>query len=241
MRLRIMKGLLALGFAGACCTGPALAQNREKAWEIFPYVGYAFYASPKLGDSIRVQSDFPVGFNTISTVTSTIDDTYSFGLRFGYHWTKHQEAEFGFGGHSTTGDILLNKKVVDRTDPTNVTSDVDKGETLSIDFIVAHANYTYNFFLHRRDKIVAYVSGGVGVIDTSLFGQTADPDLVPILDELIGDEANLMYNYGVGIRFFGGRRAGIRLDVRRFDYSAERGDQNYLEVGLGVTIVVGGA
>ncbi len=192
MRRIIIKGVLAAVIAGFCFATPLRAQNREKAWELYPYLGYVKFAS-KVG----------------------LDDSPSLGLNFAYHWTKRHEVEFGFGGTST--------------------NDTASGK-FSADLITARVNYVYNIFLHRRDKIVAFVTAGAGVLDFSTFGFTTNP-------KLVGDEQDFMYNYGVGVRFFGGERAGLRLDARKVDYSKKGGggSQNYLEVTLGVTLVLGGA
>ena len=240
MRSRIGGGLLALGIVALAACGDALAQNREKAWEMYPYVGYVSYGSPNFDDGTVVQTGFPPGKNTISVVTSTIDDSTSFGFRFAYHWTKHQQIEFGFGGHSTSAEIDLAKTVVDQAPP-NTSVTTFKSEGVKIDFLVAQINYIYNFFLQRRGKVVAFVSGGTGVVNTSIFGQSADPDMVKVLDQVVGDEVDLSWNFGGGIRLFGGRRTAFRFEVQRFGYAAGRGNQDYLEGTIGLSIVVGGA
>jgi len=241
MRSRIIRGLIGFGAVGLCLTGTAFGQNREKAWELYPYVGYVRYGAPNLGDTTFVKKNVPTGFDTTDIITSTIDDNFSFGFRFAYNWTKHQEVEFGFGGNSTKAQVFLTETIVDNTLPLVPDTTTYHAEDLSVDFLVGQANYTYNFFPTRRDRLVLYVSAGMGVVNTSIFGNTADPLLTPVLDELIGDEVDLMYNYGGGVRLFGGRRTGARLEVRQFKYSADRGDQDYLEVTLGLSIVVGGA
>lgn len=189
---RIIKGILAAAVAGFCLATPAKAQNREKAWEVYPYAGYIKFAS-----------------------TAGLDDSPSLGLDFAYHWTKRHEVEFGFGGTST--------------------NDSASGD-FSADLITARVNYVYNIFLQRRDKVVAFVTAGAGVLEFSTFGFTTDPSLV-------GDEQDFMYNYGAGIRFFGGERAGFRIEARKIDYAAKgaAGNQSYLEVTMGLTLVLGGA
>jgi hypothetical protein len=241
MRSRIIKGLLGLGAAWLCVTGTALAQNREKAWELYPYVGYVRYGAPNLGDTTTLKTNVPTGFNTTDVITSTIDNNFSFGFRFAYNWTKHQEVEFGFGGNSTKAQVLLTETMEDILPPLTTPPPTYHAGDLSVDFLVGQANYTFNFFPTRRDRLVLYVSAGVGLVNTSVFGNTADPLLTSVYDDLVGDEVDLMYNYGGGVRLFGGRRTGGRLEIRQFKYSAARGDQDYLEVTLGLSIVVGGA
>lgn len=177
--------------SGAVLAGSARAQNREQAWELFPYLGYA-----RFGES------------------AGLDDELAYGFRFGYHFTKQQMIEFGFAGASTK-DSATGK--------------------FNADLVAGHVNYIYNFFLHRRDRVVLYVGGGLGIINFSTFGITPDPDLV-------GDENDLMYNYGGGARFFGGEKVGLRIDVRRLNWKSDTDqDQNYVEASVGVTVVVGGA
>lgn len=139
-------------------------------------------------------------------------DTWDLGFRFGYHWTKKQMVEFGFFGGSTDSP------------------DID----VTVDLLGGQVDYLYNFFVHRRDKVVLFACGGIGLINTSSFGFVSDP-------ELIGDEVHLSYNFGGGVRFFGGPRAGFRMDLRRVTFSDSDADVNYLEATVGLTVVLGGA
>ena len=141
-----------------------------------------------------------------------IDDTWDLGFRFGYHWTKKQMVEFGFFGGSTESP------------------DID----VTVDLLGGQVDYLYNFFVHRRDKVVLFAAGGIGLINTSSFGFVSDP-------ELIGDEVHFSYNFGGGVRFFGGPRAGFRMDLRRVTFSDSDADVDYLEATVGLTVVLGGA
>jgi len=244
------RGGLVACAATAILAGPAWAQNREKSWEVTPELGWIFYGNPHLGDGTSDQTTV-AGANTTRTVqlvTSDIQDSLSYGFRFGYHWTKKQMVEFGFGGTATTGTFFVHKTVfrdpttVPPTPPTTLLTDQRKQDDVSVDLIVAHANYVYNFFLQHRGKVVAFATGGIGLVNSSIFGQTADPDLQPTLDLLVGDENTFMYNYGGGIRFFGSEKAGFRIDARQVRYSSKsRGDQDHIEVGFALTVVLGGA
>jgi hypothetical protein len=155
-----------------------------------------------------------VGFTAFDKKTG-LDDHMSFGFRFGYYWTKHQMVEFGFSSVSTR--------------------DSASGD-LKADLLTGNVNYVYNFFLQRRDRVVAFVTAGAGVVSVSTFGLTANPDL-------IGDENDLLKNYGAGIRFFGGRRAGFRVEARQYSFSPSGGgnSQDFIEYSAGMTIVLGGA
>ena len=244
------RGALVASVAAAILAGPAWAQNREKAWEVTPELGWIFYGNPHLGDGTTDLTTVAgvTTTRTVEVVTSDIQDSVSYGFRFGYSWTKKQMIEFGFGGTSTTGTFFAHTTVysdpttVPPTQPTTLLTDRQKQEDVSIDLIVAHVNYVYNFFLQHRGKVVAFVTGGAGLINSSTFGQTADPDLQPSLDGLVGDENTFMYDYGGGIRFFKGEKAGFRIDARQVRYSSNaRGDQDYVEVGFALTLVLGGA
>lgn len=186
-----MRGLVAAAAAFACMGGTARAQNREKAWELYPYVGYV-----QFGERAHLK------------------DQPSFGLSFAYHWTKNDEVEFGFGGTSTKDNA---------------------GGIVSADLITAHANYIRNLFLQHRGKVVVFGTAGLGVLNFSTFGNS--PSL-----EIVGDETDLVYNFGLGLRVFGGRRAGVRVDARREFYSTRNaGEDNYTEFTVGVTLILGGA
>ena len=244
------RGALVASVAAAILAGPAWAQNREKAWEVTPELGWIFYGNPHLGDATTDETLASVGTTTrtVQIVTSDIQDSLSYGFRFGYNWTKKEMIEFGFGGTATTGTYFVHKTVysdpttVPPTQPTTLLSDVRKQEDVSVDLIVAHINYVRNFFLQHRGKVVAFATGGVGLVNSSIFGQTADPDLEPTLNLLVGDENTFMYNYGGGIRFFGGEKAGFRIDARQVRYSSgSRGSQDHIEVGFALTIILGGA
>ena len=170
----------------------ALAQNREKAWEINPYVG-ALYFSDVEGETV-------------------FEDTWDLGFRFGYNWTKNHEVEFGFFGAST---------------------DNGEGLDLTIDLLGGQVNYVYNISMHHRDKIMGFGTAGVGLINVSSFGFVSDP-------ELVGDEVVFSYHVGGGIRFFGGPRAGFRMDARWVRFSDQGIDVDYIEATMGMTIVLGG-
>jgi hypothetical protein len=237
------RGVILAGVAAAMLAGDAWAQNRDKAWEVTPEIGWIRYGAPHLGDGTTVVTSITPPRRTVSVVTSEIDDSPSYAFRFGYHWSRKQMIEFGFSGTATAGVFHNHKTVYDTTVPplNPPVSDV-KSENVSIDLIVGHANYVYNFFMHHRGKVVGFVTGGVGLVNTSIFGQTAEPDLQPILDSLVGDENAFMFNYGAGIRFFGSEKVGFRIDVRQVRYdSSSRTQQDHIEAGIALTLVLGGA
>jgi OOP family OmpA-OmpF porin len=191
-RLTLKIALLACLAVGLLAT-PALAQNREKAWELNPYVGYLSF------DKVDGQK--------------VLKDTWDVGFRFGYNWTKHHEVEFGFYGASTSNG---------------------EGLDLNADILGGQVNYDYNFFLQHRGKVIGFATAGVGVLNISSFGFVSNPDLV-------GDKLETSYNFGGGIRFFGGPRAGFRMDLRRESFSDQGVTLNFYEFTAGLTIVLGGA
>src|SRR6058998_1731640 len=172
----IWRGALLASAAAAMLAGPVWAQNRDKAWEVTPELGWIFYGKPHLGDD-SIDQTFTSGADTqrdVVVTTSEIKDSLSYGFRFGYHWTKKQMIEFGFGGTGTSGTFFQHKTVYrDPTPPppppptppppftpTTIVSDTHKQEDVSLDLIVGHVNYVYNFFLQHRGKVVAFVTGG---------------------------------------------------------------------------------
>ena len=154
------------------------------------------------------------GFMFFSEVEGeqAFNNTWDLGFRFGYNWTKHHEVEFGFFGAST---------------------DNGEGLDLTIDLLGGGVNYVYNIPLHRRDKIMAFGTAGVGVINVSSFGFVSDP-------ELVGDTVAFSYNAGGGIRFFGGPRAGFRIDARWVRFTDQGVDVDFIEATIGMSIVLGG-
>lgn len=193
MRRLVLKGVLASFLAMGALGAPVLAQNREKAWELNPYVGSLSF------DEVEGEQ--------------LLNDTWDLGFRFGYHWTKHQMVEFGFYGAATE----------------------DAGDQdISVDLLGGQINYIYNFFLTRRDRVVGFATGGIGVVNISSFGFVSDPDL-------IGEQLETSYNFGLGIRMFGGPRTGFRFDLRRTTFDDNGVKVNYFEAAVGMTIVLGGA
>lgn len=228
---RLVRGMLSAAGLLICAAAPVWAQNREKAWEVMPFVGQTQFSG---GAEV---SDLPRGGDVTGI---NYKDDLSYGFRFAYHWTKRHEIEFCLSSMSTTADVQWAGTRFNNTlmmDERRM-----KGAELRTDFVTVDANYIFNFFPHRRDKIVPFVTAGIGVLNLSSFGQTADPDLQEVLLDLIGDENSAVFNYGGGIRFFGGERAGFRIDARKVHFSTDAfGNQSYLELTLGVTLILGGA
>ncbi len=155
------------------------------------------------------------GYLTFNKVDGqkVLKNTWDVGFRFGYNWTKHHEVEFGFYGATTSNG---------------------EGLDLNADILGGQVNYDYNFFMQHRGKVIGFATAGVGVLNISSFGFVSNPDLV-------GDKLELSYNFGAGIRFFGGPRAGFRMDLRRESFSDQGVTLNFYEATVGMTIVLGGA
>ena len=239
-RLKVVAALVA-GMAWLAVPVEAWAQNRDRAWEVFPFLGHLSLSSPDFGDDFIVRPEIPnAGEATLTQNRSEIDDPISFGLRFGFNWTKRHMIEFAFAGSATDARIFQTITVVDSATGA-VISNNQFNQDLSVDIMFGEVSYVYNFFLQRRDKVVAYVAGGVGVVITSVFGLTAEPTLRPIMDEFIGETNDIAYNVGGGIRFFGSEKVGFRIDLRQYRYSPEnRVEQDFLQLSMGVTLVLGG-
>lgn len=235
LRAALVFGVILIGLPVG-----ARAQIREKSWELFPYLGHVAYSHPDFGDTVEVRIDTPnLGQTETIIIQSSIDDSLSIGLRFGYNWTKHQMVEFSFGGGSTDAFLTHITTVVDTAGV--VQSMKTLNETLSVDLLYGEVNYVYNFSLHRRDKVIAYLTGGLGVASTSVFGLTGQPEIRPILSEFVGEENNLALNYGAGIRFFGSESVAFRLELRQVEFSSSnRVDQDFLEISMGVSLILGG-
>jgi hypothetical protein len=192
MRRQWVKAAIFVLVASCALTAPALAQNREKAWEINPYAGV-------------------MTFSQVNGQTA-LENTWDIGFRFGYHITKHNMVEFGFFGAATRNPDL----------------------NLDVDILGGQIDYIHNWFVHHRDKVVLYADAGIGILNTSSFGFIKDPNLV-------GDSVHPSYNFGGGVRFFGGRRAGFRIDLRRTSFTDNGNDIHFLESTIGMSIVLGGA
>ena len=214
MRRSFARMLLLPAVAAACLAGEARAQNRDAAWEVFPYVGVV-----RPGSDSHIDNFLPTG----EAAAIHLDSSASWGLRFGYHFTKQQMIEYAFGGNGTSGKASV------------IGTSTSKAADFNADTFTGQVNYVYNFFLHHRDKIVGYVTGGAGVLNFSTFGQSTDPDLQIALNKLVGDENDLLWDYGAGMRFFKGEKAGLRIDLRQVHYTSKgRGDLDYIEATVGL-------
>jgi hypothetical protein len=214
-----VRWLVAVLTVAAGLGGVAQAQNREKAWEVTPYFGHMDIGS--VGE-----------INSVEGVANPhslleVEGDYTLGFRFAYHWTKRHEVEFAFGGMGSNGVLV---------------SDNYGSEGFQQDILTGRADYIYNIPLHRRDKVVAFVTAGIGIVNISTFGQSTDPDLQLIFESFIGDENVPMYDFGAGIRIFGSPKVGVRFDARRVAYSSDdTGDHDFMEYTVGVCLILGGA
>ena len=220
---RFINGVMLLAAVVAVDSArPLFAQNRVQAWEVVPYLGWVSFGDPAVIDGLPLPGD---------QATVKNDDDLNFGFRFGYHITKKQMVEFTFNSLATDSSVTLFLASTMTTKFTDMQTDVVTGDI----------NYTYNFFVHHRDKVVLYLTGGLGLINTSTFGTSPDPDLQRLLDDLVGDEVDIAYNYGGGIRLFGSPKIGVRFDLRQYRYDVEpQGDLDFLEFSVGLTMILGG-
>lgn len=221
-----MRWVVAVLAVTAGMGGAALAQNREKAWEVTPYFGLMTMGAT--GSVDGVPHAFPVSPELqADTAELTVENDYNFGFRFAYHWTKKHEVEFAFGGMGTTGQLDSNNH---------------GSQGYQQDILTGRVDYIYNIPLHRRDKVMAFLTAGLGVVNISTFGQSADLDLQQTFEAFIGDENVPMYDFGAGIRIFGSPKVGVRFDVRRAGYSSSStGDYTFMEYTVGLCLILGGA
>src|SRR3989338_2634609 len=112
-----MRGVILACVAAAMLAGQAWAQNRDKAWEVTPEIGWVRFGAPGLGDGTTVVTLTTPPRREVTAVTSAIDDSPSYAFRFGYHWSKKQMIEFGFSGTATEGVFHDHKTVYDTTTP----------------------------------------------------------------------------------------------------------------------------
>ena len=223
MRRLIAKGCLLALVIGICALGSAHAQNREAAWELMPYIGTVRFGDATSGTDLPNSGDV----NVIE-----FNDDFSYGFRFGYHYTKKQMVEFSFGSMATDATATL----FDASPPGTV-----RPTTIEADFLNAQINYVYNFFVHHRDKVVLYVTGGVGLTNLSTFGNSVDPKIQEMLALIVGEENNFTYNFGGGLRVFANKKVGVRFDVRQVAYEVDATDSDdYLEFQIGLTMILGG-
>ncbi len=224
MRRLIAKGCLLALVVGICALGPAHAQNRDQAWELMPYIGTIRFGGATAGADLPDPGDVTV---------IEFEDDFSFGFRFGYHFTKKQMIEFGFSSMGTDATATL-------FDATTMPATV-RPTTIQADFLSGKIIYVYNVFLHHRDKVVVYVTGGIGLTNLSTFGTDVDPEIQKMLAQLVGEENNFTYNFGGGLRIFANKKVGVRLDVRQVAYEVNATDSDdFLEIQLGVTMILGG-
>jgi hypothetical protein len=218
-----VRWVVAILAAAAGLGGLAQAQNREKAWEVTPYIGYVDITSEGHVDGVPTSADSAV---------LTVDSDYMIGFRFAYHWTKKHEVEFAFQSLGSKGTMVAY----------NSMSATYAYEEFQQDILTGRADYIYNIPLHRRGKVVAFLTAGLGIVNISTFGQSGDADLQLIFESFIGDENVPMYDFGAGIRIFGSPKVGVRFDARRVAYSSDDiGDQSFTELTVGVCLILGGA
>jgi hypothetical protein len=224
----VTKGCLLALVVGVCSIGSAGAQNREKAWELTPYIGTIRFGDAGQASNIPDPGDL---------ATIEFDDAASFGFRFGYHYTKHQMIEFWFSSIGTEGTTVL----IDADDLDPMMQPKRKSTVIDADFLSGQVNYIYNFFVHHRDKVVLYLTGGFGINNLSTFGTDVDPDVTKLLAQTLGDQNDLIFNYGGGLRLFGSPKIGVRFDARKVQYRTDTsGTEDYLEFQVGVTMILGG-
>ncbi len=219
----IVKGCLLAVLVALCGLGSATAQNREKAWELMPYLGQIRFSDTGVANNLP-------DVNDVTEVD--FDNSLSAGFRFGFHYTKSHMIEFWVSTLGTDATATL----VDASD-----SFARKPTQIEADFLTLQVNYVYNMFLHHRDKVVLFVTVGGGFTNVSTFGRSVDPEIQRMLAQLVGESTDISSNFGAGLRLFGSRKVGVRFDLRQVLFRTDAtGSEDYLEFNVGLTLILGG-
>jgi opacity protein-like surface antigen len=216
------------------------AKNREKAWEFGVLYG--------LMDTDTPDSD----------VLTKIDNSPSYGLRFGYHFSAAVEAEFFADYQSseapTSADtVTFFAMPSDLVDPNMNESfqGVAPGTAESEDVTVLRAGLaiTGNFLTDRDGSTVPYITAGLGVVQETRDGfpfeyvvrTTPDPNIPQdFAEETRSSEVNERFDssailtIGVGARTFFTDNFGVRYEIRYIHHDSfdELVDEYLTSVGV---------
>ncbi len=228
----ILLTLVMLPFAST------LAAHKNKSIEIYPYFAQ----------------------HSIDGDTS-LENTYTYGLRIGFNFSKILEGEFLYAvGDSEAGSYGI--LYVDPTDLEETPQNVFEEDEISMWFF----NFIYNFRT-PKENLVPFIIAGAGryriVREFDIFdavtGQLvlADPDSgIPI--DTRDSQSSPAFTLGGGIRSYVSKRFAFRFEVRAisyeheisgltyhaddFEYGFRLNDDSYInyEATLGISILLGG-
>ncbi len=179
------------------------------------FLALATAASPALAQNRSESWEFGpylVGFDFDSEIE--IEDKWGAGFRFGYNFVPMHEIELSFEAVDTEDDVFH-------------LIDVKVGQF--------HADYVFNFAFDRRQKVVPYLTAGIGAIRLEVDEPFLGSD----------EETDPLFNMGGGVRFFFTRQFNLRLDARVISFEGDNVILRDLEYenrqfSVGVGWVLGG-
>jgi len=218
---------------------PLVAKNREKAWEFGAMFGW-------------MDTDTPD-----SDTLTKIDNSASYGLRFGYNFTSAVEAEifadFQSSQAATSADAtLLFGMPQSQIDPNmgeaflGVTGGAEEED---VTVLRAVAVITGNFLTDRESNTIPYVTAGLGVVQETRDGYsyefavrtTPNPNVpTSFTDSTRTDKINERFDssavltLGVGARTFFSDNFGVRYEIRYIHHDSfdELVDEYITSVGI---------
>ena len=217
------------------------AKNREKAWEFGALFGY-------------MDTDTPD-----SDVLTKIDNSSSYGLRFGYHFTAAVEAELFVDYQSSeapTDDdtVTFYEMPQDDLDPDPNAGELFIGtspgpDSEDVTVLRAVLAITGNFLTDRDGSTVPYITAGLGVIQETRDGfpfeydvSVADPNLglpTRVTETRSGEvgerfDSSAILTIGVGARTFFSDNFGVRYEIRYVHHDSfdELVDEYITSVGV---------
>ncbi len=210
------------------------AKNREKAWEFGAVAGW-------------MDTDIPD-----SDTLTKIDNSATFGLRFGYHFSAAIEGEI-FADYQSS-EAPTNANVVSfyampemSLDPNENIVGINPTEPEDVTVLRAVAVITGNFLTDRETSTVPYVTAGLGVIQETRDGfpfdyvvSMPDPNGPGTVSETRSGEvterfdSSAILTIGVGARTFFTDNFGVRYEIRYVHHDSfdELVDEYITSVGI---------
>jgi len=172
-------------------------------------------ASPALAQNRSESWEFGpyfVGFDFDNEIE--IEDEWGGGFRFGYNFVPMHEIEIAFEAVDTEDDVF---------------------HLIDVKVSQLQANYVFNFVFDRRQKVVPFLTAGLGAIRFEVDEPFIGSD----------EETDSLFNMGGGVRFFFTRQFNLRLDARVVSFTGDNvilRDRDYTnqQLSVGVGWVLGG-
>ena len=183
------------------------------------FLALATAASPALAQNRSESWEFGpylVGFDFDSEIE--IEDKWGAGFRFGYNFVPMHEIELSFEAVDTEDDVFH-------------LIDVKVGQF--------HADYVFNFAFDRRQKVVPYLTAGIGYGYRKFFLRASSP-IERIAREYSINSFTMHYGFGFLVRTSEDTRFNAGLTgVSHF--SSRTGEFNYdttgVSIGLGLLLI----